>query len=77
MGVKVRTYSAVCLGSHHFRGQGPGCAVGGTLGAAVCPDIEVFVAIAGVAVPVALGVIGDFVGHDWDIWSGLERIDRE
>jgi hypothetical protein len=30
----------------------------------VCPDVEVFVAIAGGAVPVALDVVGDFVGHD-------------
>jgi hypothetical protein len=59
-----RTYSSVCLGSHHFGGQGPGCAVGGTHGAAVCPDVEVFVAIAGVAVPVTLDVIGGLVGHD-------------
>jgi hypothetical protein len=30
----------------------------------VCPDVEVFVAIASVAVPVALDVVWDLVGHD-------------
>lgn len=61
---RVSVYSASSLGSHHFRCQSPCSTAGGTHGAAVCPDVVVFIAIAGGAVPVAFGVICDIVGHD-------------
>jgi hypothetical protein len=40
----------------------------------VCPDVEVFVAITGAAVPVALDVVWGLVGHDDStLWIGFRE----
>lgn len=61
--VEGGTYSATVRAGHHLGRQGPRGSGGGSLGAAMCPDVEVFVAGAGAAMPVAAGVVrhvGDF-----------------
>lgn len=76
------TYTTGICGGGHFGCQGPGGADGWSFGAAVCPDVDLFVSGAGGAVPVAAGVVrhGNLgVGCcivRWTIVVGLSGLDR-
>lgn len=63
-GVRDKTFTYTSSVGHHFGSQGPRGACGGTLGAALYPDVVVLVAVAGFSVPVAAGIVGH-IGEFW------------